>query len=333
VDSVEVLELLNDHPELLSHIVTEIDVEITNECNLRCIFCPRRIMKREKGYMTLDLFKKIIDELQGASVSISFTLYGEPLLHPLFLEMVRYAKDRRHSVYLYTNGTLLDEAKSRELIQIGLDGIIVSLDAARRDTYARIKESQGFEDVVKNIEGFLRVKREVRSINPRVGLQILKIKETNAEIKEFMDRWNWMGRVKKMIDYKKRVEQGSAKANKELWETFYLKAELPVEHVIVGHFNRYCDQIADRGVSDFTPRKRFLCRQLLEGVSVLWNGDVTLCRQDFDGKMVVGNLNDTPLKEILNNSYRIETIKAQSREDYTKGGLCSTCKEWYYSRG
>lgn len=60
---------------------------------------------------------------------------------------------------------------------------------------------------------------------------------------------------------------------------------------------------------------------------------MTLCRQDFDGKMVIGNLKNDTLKEILNNSNRIENIKAQNKGDYTKGKLCEACKEWYYLRG
>jgi len=41
---------------------THIDFESTNNCNLRCVMCPREFMKEDKGFMDIDLFKKVIDE-------------------------------------------------------------------------------------------------------------------------------------------------------------------------------------------------------------------------------------------------------------------------------
>jgi radical SAM protein with 4Fe4S-binding SPASM domain len=81
---------------------------------------------------------------------------------------------------------------------------------------------------------------------------------------------------------------------------------------------------------DVTPLKRFLCRQLEAGVSVLWSGDVILCRQDFDGRYPLGNLKNQHLEEITNG--RLEEIwQAHKDEKCDKLPLCKDCKEWYYN--
>jgi radical SAM protein with 4Fe4S-binding SPASM domain len=253
---------------------------------------------------------------------------------------------------------VLNEELSRRIIEEELlDYIIFSLDAATKKTYAMVKGVDAYDEVEENIIRFLQLKKEKVArmekyakclwwdwVKPIVGVQILKMKETDSEIEEFMNKWDCMDKVKKVINYRNRLQevgkmenegekkQASQKLERELWEAFYAGAELPVEHAIIGHFNRYCDQIEDRSVVDVTPLKRFSCAQLNEGISILWNGDVTLCRQDFDGKMVIGNLNNESLDNILKSLKREEIIEAQKSGDFSKGLLCDKCKEWYYPR-
>jgi radical SAM protein with 4Fe4S-binding SPASM domain len=169
------------------------------------------------------------------------------------------------------------------------------------------------------------------------------MKENNHEIEEFIDKWDWMDKAKKMIYYRNRLQKASKIENKreksrvfqkldeELWEIFYTKAELPVEHAIIGHFNAYCGQIEDRSVIDVTPLKRFPCKQLKSGVSVLWNGDVVLCRQDFDGEYILGNLKNQHFEEIIGDRKLEEIWQAHKDGKYEKLPLCKDCKEWYYN--
>ena len=72
----------------------EISVEPTNNCDLKCIFCPRSKMKREKGNMDFSLFKKIIDEVSGYAELIEFGMYGEHLWYPHIIEAIKHCRHK-----------------------------------------------------------------------------------------------------------------------------------------------------------------------------------------------------------------------------------------------
>ena len=76
--------VIREHPEILFIHPKYVEIEITNDCNLSCTFCPREKMDRKIEHMNLDLYKKIIIGLteQYDDIIISFTLMGEPLMHP-----------------------------------------------------------------------------------------------------------------------------------------------------------------------------------------------------------------------------------------------------------
>lgn len=78
--------------------------------------------------MNFELFKSIIDEcsLYG-SRSFSLHLFGETLLYPQILEAIRYIKkkNKRHTILLTTNGTLLNKF-AKQLLELGVDRIIWS---------------------------------------------------------------------------------------------------------------------------------------------------------------------------------------------------------------
>ena len=85
----------------------EVVLEITNHCNLACIMCPRLNMKRPTGYMEIDLFKSIIDQIKDYAelVYLSGGL-GDPMLHPKYPEMVNYSRKNDVRVGMSTNAAM-----------------------------------------------------------------------------------------------------------------------------------------------------------------------------------------------------------------------------------
>ena len=70
-----------------------ISIEPTTSCNLRCPECPSglRQFSRNTGMLTLDLYKKIVDQLKDHLIYMILYFQGEPYLNPQFFEFVRYA--------------------------------------------------------------------------------------------------------------------------------------------------------------------------------------------------------------------------------------------------
>ena len=84
-------------------------LEITNICNLNCVFCPKT--DRKKGKLTLEEFNILTDRLQGEIQFLYFHLMGEPLLHPLLPQFIDSARAKGFIPVITTNGTLLSQAQ------------------------------------------------------------------------------------------------------------------------------------------------------------------------------------------------------------------------------
>jgi radical SAM protein with 4Fe4S-binding SPASM domain len=96
-------------------------------------------------------------------------------------------------------------------------------------------------------------------------------------------------------------------------------------------FNDFYGQIEDKSVINVVPLKRFPWKQLQSRITILWNGDVVTCRQDFDGKYVLGNLKNQSFENILAYEKLEEIWKAQKNGKYNELHLCKNCNEWFYN--
>jgi hypothetical protein len=114
-------------------------------------------MTRKKAYIPFELVKKIVRENPQIR-SYGLNDWGEPLLHPQFLEIVKYLKDSGKSVFFATNATLLDEKMATELVRLKVDSIWFSMDGVFED-YERIR-GVSYELVKGNILRFLDMAKE-----------------------------------------------------------------------------------------------------------------------------------------------------------------------------
>lgn len=168
-----------------------LDIESTNNCNLRCPMCGRNFMKEKLGFIDWKLYKKIIDEAAKYHLpSIKLNYRGEPLLHPKISEMVKYAKRKGIlEVQFNTNGLLLDGKKAKELIDVGIDRIIFSFDAATKKTYKKIRRGSNYDTVMKNIKNLVQLRNKKGFKKPLVRVQMVKMPENKKEVKAFINMW------------------------------------------------------------------------------------------------------------------------------------------------
>lgn len=132
-------------------------IEPTNQCNLSCRTCIRNGWEDASlGFMEVGIFEKLMEGVSNLPKPplVFFGGYGEPLLHPEILRMVRRAKHMGCKVELITNGTLLDRAMSLELIKAELDRLWVSLDGITSDGYGSLRPSSPLDLVLENLRGF-----------------------------------------------------------------------------------------------------------------------------------------------------------------------------------
>src|SRR6476620_12777030 len=114
-----------------------VQIESTNICNAKCVFCPRDDMHRRQGIMSVDLFRKIVDECVELGIThVRMHNYGEAFIDKKLVEKVRYAKQRGiKEVGMISNGSLITEQVARGMIDAGLDAINISVDAAGKEVF------------------------------------------------------------------------------------------------------------------------------------------------------------------------------------------------------
>ena len=120
--------------------------------------------------LNLDLFKKIIDELQEDLVYLILYFQGEPMLHPSFHELVNYASSRNIYTICSTNGHYLDEKQCEKLIRNGLSRLIVSIDGAEQDSYSAYRIGGNLEKVKTGVSRLASIKKIHSANKPLVEI-------------------------------------------------------------------------------------------------------------------------------------------------------------------
>lgn len=161
-------------------------LEVTNRCNLLCETCPRTFETLEPpADMSWELFTKIVDQVPNIARVVLHGV-GEPMLVKKLPAMVRYLKDRDTYVLFNTNGTLMQPRRFQELIDTGLDELRVSLDAADRESYARIRGKDFFNRIVRDVGKFVAYQKQVGATTPRVSLWLTGLKDTIEQLPAFV---------------------------------------------------------------------------------------------------------------------------------------------------
>lgn len=118
---------------------------LTKRCNLRCAHCYLSAGERDAGAvdeLTTEECFRVVDELCTVNpASILVLTGGEPLLRSDLPAIARYATQKGMMVVVGTNGTLLSDAKIRELQNAGVMGVSISvdsLDLQKHDTFRRL---------------------------------------------------------------------------------------------------------------------------------------------------------------------------------------------------
>ncbi|MEW5960238.1 MAG: radical SAM protein [Chloroflexota bacterium] len=166
--------------------LTKLYVEITTACNLDCQMCIRRTWHEPIGQMSRETFSDLMDHVRRlpAPPTIHLSGYGEPMIHPNFLEIVHLAKATGAAVEVTTNGTLLTNKMAEALVELDLNRLMVSIDGVTPAHYDDIRVHGSFEEVVANLRYLRRLKLrgKGRHSNPQVGIAFVAMKKNVADL-------------------------------------------------------------------------------------------------------------------------------------------------------
>jgi Fe-coproporphyrin III synthase len=171
------------HPRLPD--ARKLYIEPTTACNLHCRTCIRNNWGDSEEKMTLSTFQRLLESLNELPdlARVVFTGFGEPLTHPDILEMIRAMREHDLAVTIGSNGLLLDAEVARELVRLGVDRLVVSMDGVKPETYANVRGAM-LSQVLDNIHTLNEVKRQLGSLTPALGIEFVALRSNVAELED-----------------------------------------------------------------------------------------------------------------------------------------------------
>jgi len=162
-------------------------IETTNRCNLRCKGCIlfRGNWEPDRDISLAELIR-ITDQLPDLEQAYLHGI-GEPLLNKELPEMIQHLKRRKVYVLFNSNGILLNRRRQQDLITAGLDELRISLDAASSQGYEKIRSSNAFADIIKNLKSFRLLQKQLQVTLPKLSLWFLGTRDNISELPGFVE--------------------------------------------------------------------------------------------------------------------------------------------------
>lgn len=173
-------------PTIVPTLPRSLYLETTNRCDSACHTCIRTFMSLEPPKdLTLAELKQVVEQFPVLERVVLHGI-GEPLLNRELFAMVAYLKAKGAVVLFNSNAISLTPQRALQLIGSGLDEYRLSMDAATRGTYQRIRGVDQFDRVVKNVRGLIDLQRRLKQKTPRVSLWLTAMKANIEELPAFI---------------------------------------------------------------------------------------------------------------------------------------------------
>jgi radical SAM protein with 4Fe4S-binding SPASM domain len=280
-----------------------IGTELTNHCNLYCPECASGsgLMKRERGFMSIDLFNKIISELHIYLFNVNLYFQGEPMLHPEFSSFIRNCRNIK--TVMSTNGHFLSEENSEKLARSGLSKLIISLDGSDQKTYSAYRINGSVKTVLDGINNISVAKKKYNS-TLKIEIQLLVNKYNEHQIPQIRKLTASLNASLKL--------KSMQIINKDSFGSW-----LPEN----AKFRRYQIREGEYRIKSSLPDR---CARLWFNPVVTWDGKVLPCCFDKEADHIMGDLNQESFREIWNGpKYRL--FRRILLSDRSTIGICRNC--------
>lgn len=317
---------------------------MTRRCNLKCVHCYAQSVDPEeevKNEMTTQEGKKMIDDLAEFGSPVILFSGGEPLLRDDLAELALYAKSKGMRAVVSTNGTLITKEKAKELKEVGLSYVGISLDGIE-ETNDKFRKMQGA--FAKAIEGLKNCQAEGIKVGLRFTINRHNVQDV-AFIFELMEKENiprvcfyhlvYAGRGSVMIEEDLSLEESRNVVNLIMDKTKELHERgFPAEVLTV---DNHCDGplIYMRLLKEDPERAKevYELLQMNEGNStgigigcVSWDGNVH--PDQFWRHHTVGNVREKKFSEIWTDGKDPILAGLKNRKNLLKENApkCARCR-------
>lgn len=285
-------KLETDYPLYLS-------LETQLKCNYKCTMCTfGHEGEIEKQFypetMSDEIYNKIMAEsAQNYCPSIGMNVLNEPLLDRNMVERVNHAHNSGFiDIRMNTNASVLTAEKAAGLIDSGLTRLYVGLDAATEETYSNVRRGGNYNKVLKNIDQFLKIRKEKKSVFPILRVSFVKTGLNEHEIPAFIEYWKDRADMVSIQEYLSPI----LGAQEE-----HLKAKTKII------------------------TQSYSCPQPWERMIIKGNGIVNPCCAQFNYKLPMGSVANNSIKDIWNNT-SFKTLRSQMKDGtWDQNETCYKC--------
>lgn len=287
-----------------------LSIEPTTACNLGCPECPSGLKQftRPTGKLNLDLHKKMLEQVKKSVFYINYYFQGEPFLHPDFLALIRDANKRKIYTATSTNAHFIDQNKAEEIVNSGLDRLIISIDGLTQETYENYRVHGSLEKVIKGTEFLIEAKKKLKSNTPHLIFQFLAVKQNEHEVQDVFSLGKKMGidevRIKsaQLYDYK----NGNP---------------LMPENEKYARYKKQAD-----GTYKLKVKTGNHCWRMWSSSVLTWDGKVVPCCFDKDAKHVLGTIENVDFNSIW-KSRKYNQFRQAILNDRNQIDICKNCSE------
>ncbi|MCC7213033.1 MAG: radical SAM protein [Candidatus Brocadia sp.] len=281
-----------------------VHIEPTNICNLHCVHCHHSTrgvhFTKKYGFMELELFKKVVNDIKGTASRITLNQQGEPLLHKHIIDMVKYAKEYGLSVSMLTNGTRLNNLLAKQLIDLRLDRIIFSFEGSKQSIHEAIRKGSDYVKTLRNILYFIKHNFEMGR-HTFIGMSMVDTSYSHHDIDDYKRFFSVLP-INTIFINPHLTMSGATLTSHEIDINHY--KDLPMDTIPV-------------------------CRLPWESIVVNWDGTVSPCAVDFNESHIIGDVNKESLIDLFNSDRMRRFRRCHIEKDYQwieeQGPLCASC--------
>lgn len=310
-----------------------IQIDITNNCNNNCIGCwcnspllgERRLPPEIKSQsLPFKVIRSFLDDVaQMGAKEIYYAGGGEPFMHPQIMDILEYTKKKGLVCYVNTNFTLIDKKIAKELMDLEVDHLTVSVWAGtpvaytkthpnkNESTFHQIKDTLTYLNSLKgNIKKpYIKVYHVISNMNYNEMFEMVDFAlETKSESLEFTVIDTIPNATDSLLLNKNQVEEAVRKCNalKSRIDKGEFKNKLEVLN-FERFYRRISSRLAEEGQYD---------RDLLDGLPcyvgwtftrILADGNVNSCLKSH--RFPVGNIYEQKFSKIWNSAKQKEFRK------------------------
>lgn len=251
-----------------------VQIETIRHCNAKCPFCAVDQWDMSVPRMSDDLFTKIVDELADYTETVRWVNIqraGEPLLDKRLPSWIKRVKDAGiRMVTMSTNASLLTEAKAKELLEAGLDELMISIDSVDKESYEALRVGLDYETVLDNIRTFFALRDRIRPETAVRVRGVLFTKPGKPDVKNSLNEWE------------------------AFWEPF----RKPQDRIYMREPHSWGNEMWwEDNIPSYEPTYH-PCTTLWASLQITTSGKVALCTDDVDANDCIGDVSKQSMSEV-----------------------------------